>query len=42
MEKKVLPVKQSVQKIVKRIEKTFDLQDKNNIKLLTTINKKLK
>jgi hypothetical protein len=42
MEKKVLPAKQSVQKTVKRIERTFDLQDKNNVKLLTTINKKLK
>jgi hypothetical protein len=41
-QKKIAPAKTTVNRIIKKIEKTFDLQDKNNIRLLTNINKSLK
>jgi phage shock protein A len=42
LEKKVAPAKMTVQKIIKKFERTFDLQDKNNAKMLSNITKNIK
>ncbi len=36
------PAKTAVTKIVKKLERTFDLQDKNNVKMISNINKNIK
>ena len=42
LEKRIAPAKMTVNKIIKKFERTFDLQDKNNLKMLTNINKNIK